>query len=91
MLGKEINDHIRRSLAVLVESADELRDLDQALGDGDLGITITAGSHAVIAELEKLPDSATPTEIARTCARRPGCGERRPCRSVEEVSYRRVT
>lgn len=69
MLGKEINDHIRASLAVLVESADELRDLDQALGDGDLGITITAGSNAVIAELEKLPESATPTEIARTCAK----------------------
>ncbi len=69
MLGKQINDHIRRSLALLVESADELRDLDQALGDGDLGITITAGSNAVIAELEKLPESATPTEIARTCAK----------------------
>ncbi len=69
MQGSQINDHIRRSLAVLVESADELRDLDQALGDGDLGITITAGSHAVIAELEKLGDDATPTEIARTCAK----------------------
>lgn len=69
MQGKEINDHLRRSLEILVESADELRDLDQALGDGDLGITITAGSNAVIAELEKLPDEATPTEIARTCAK----------------------
>ena len=69
MHGKEINDQIRRSLVVLIESADELRDLDQALGDGDLGITITAGSNAVIADLEKLPDDATPTEIARTCAK----------------------
>ena len=69
MQGKEINDQIRRSLVVLIESADELRDLDQALGDGDLGITITAGSNAVIADLEKLPDDATPTEIARTCAK----------------------
>lgn len=69
MYGKEINDQIRRSLVVLIESADELRDLDQALGDGDLGITITAGSNAVIADLEKLPDDATPTEIARTCAK----------------------
>ncbi|PKQ17945.1 MAG: Dak phosphatase, partial [Actinobacteria bacterium HGW-Actinobacteria-8] len=49
--------------------ADELRDLDQALGDGDLGITITAGSRAVIAALEELPDDTTPTEIARTCAK----------------------
>ena len=69
MQGKQINDHLRASLAILVESADELRDLDQALGDGDLGITITAGSNAVIAELEKLPADATPTEIARTCAK----------------------
>lgn len=69
MLGKQINAHIRQSLAILVESSDELRDLDQALGDGDLGITITAGSNAVIAELEKLSDDATPTEIARTCAK----------------------
>lgn len=69
MRGKEINDQVRRSLVVLIESADELRDLDQALGDGDLGITITAGSNAVIADLEKLPDDATPTEIARTCAK----------------------
>lgn len=69
MQGKDLNDHIRRSLAILVESADELRDLDAALGDGDLGITVTAGSRAVVAELEKLSDDATPTEIARTCAK----------------------
>lgn len=69
MQGQDLNHHIRRSLEILVESADELRDLDQALGDGDLGITITAGSRAVIAELEKLGDDATPAEIARTCAK----------------------
>lgn len=69
MKGKELNDHIRRSLTILIESSDELRDLDQALGDGDLGITITAGSLAVIAALEELADDTTPTEIARTCAK----------------------
>lgn len=69
MQSKELNDHICRSLTILIESADELRDLDQALGDGDLGITITAGSRAVIAALEELPDDTTPTEIARTCAK----------------------
>lgn len=69
MNGKELNHQIRATLAVLVESSDELGDLDQALGDGDLGITVTAGSYAVIAELEKLGDDATPTEIARTCAK----------------------
>lgn len=68
MQGKELNERIRRSLAILMESSDELRDLDQALGDGDLGITITAGSTAVIESLNELPDDATPTQIARTCA-----------------------
>lgn len=68
MQSEELKDHIRRSLEILVGSADELRDLDQALGDGDLGITITAGSNAVIAELDKLGGGVTPTEIARTCA-----------------------
>jgi dihydroxyacetone kinase-like protein len=67
--SRELNDHIRRSLAILTESSDELRDLDQALGDGDLGITVTAGSRAVIAALEDLSDDATPTDIARTCAK----------------------
>jgi dihydroxyacetone kinase len=65
----ELNEHLRRSLAVLIDSADELRELDQALGDGDLGITISAGSTAVIAALEQLPDSATPAELARATAK----------------------
>lgn len=69
MEAKELNDRIRGSLAVLTESADELRDLDQALGDGDLGITISAGSAAVIAALEQLPDDATPVDIARASAK----------------------
>ena len=49
--------------------ADELRDLDQALGDGDLGITVTLGAEAVIEALSVLPESATPAEIARECAK----------------------
>ncbi len=69
MQSTELNARIRETLAVLIGSADELRDLDQALGDGDLGITVSAGSTAVIAALEELPDAATPTEIARACAK----------------------
>lgn len=69
MDGQDLSTRIRLSLDTLVDSADELRDLDQALGDGDLGITITAGSRAVVAELEKLPADATPTDLARTCAK----------------------
>ncbi|WP_345752167.1 DAK2 domain-containing protein [Microbacterium rhizophilus] len=65
----ELNERIRGSLTILVDSADELRDLDQALGDGDLGITISAGSGAVIAALEQLPVDATPTDVARASAK----------------------
>ncbi len=45
--------------------ADELRELDAALGDGDLGITVTAGSRAVVAALEGLPSDAHPSELLR--------------------------
>jgi phosphoenolpyruvate---glycerone phosphotransferase subunit DhaL len=65
----QLNERIRRSLAEVVNYADELRDLDQALGDGDLGITVTLGAEAVIEALSVLPESATPAEIARECAK----------------------
>jgi dihydroxyacetone kinase-like protein len=68
MLPAELNASIRRSLAELVGYADELRDLDQALGDGDLGITVSLGAIAVIESLSHLPQDATPAEIAKNCA-----------------------
>lgn len=69
MQAAELNARIRGSLAELIGSADELRDLDQALGDGDLGITVSEGSAAVIAALEQLPSDATPVDIARASAK----------------------
>src|SRR6201991_556707 len=65
----ELKERIRSSLTELVKLEDELRDLDQALGDGDLGITVTLGAEAVIEAVSALPDSATPAEIARECAK----------------------
>jgi phosphoenolpyruvate---glycerone phosphotransferase subunit DhaL len=65
----ELKQRIQASLAELVKYADELRDLDQALGDGDLGITVTLGAEAVIEAVSALPDSATPAQIARECAK----------------------
>jgi phosphoenolpyruvate---glycerone phosphotransferase subunit DhaL len=67
--SKELIKQIQRSLSELVTYADELRDLDQALGDGDLGITITLGANAVIEALKELPEGATPSVIARACAK----------------------
>lgn len=59
---------ISNTLGEMINYETELRDLDAALGDGDLGVTVAAGSRAVISALEALPDSASPSEIARTCA-----------------------
>lgn len=69
MRAPDINASIRSSLAELVGYADELRDLDQALGDGDLGITVSLGAEAVIAALEALPADTPPSLIARECAK----------------------
>jgi dihydroxyacetone kinase len=44
---------------------DELRDLDAALGDGDLGITVTAGADAVREALTALPEGASAREVLR--------------------------
>lgn len=46
-----------QALADLAEKRDELRDLDAAVGDGDLGITVDKGSHAVRAALAAQPPS----------------------------------
>jgi phosphoenolpyruvate---glycerone phosphotransferase subunit DhaL len=56
------------ALAHLEDCADELRDLDAALGDGDLGITVTAGSQAVRRVLAELPDDATPAQLLKAAA-----------------------
>jgi phosphoenolpyruvate---glycerone phosphotransferase subunit DhaL len=59
---KEFREIVTRSLSTLPSHADELRELDAALGDGDLGITVQAGSAAVIKALAALPDEATLAE-----------------------------
>jgi D-erythrulose 4-kinase len=46
--------------------ADELRDLDAALGDGDLGITVSYGAKAVHEAVSALPAGAHPSEVFRS-------------------------
>jgi len=65
----QLNQAICGALTGLKDHAGELRDLDQALGDGDLGITVTAGADAVIAALGALDAAATPTEIIKATAK----------------------
>lgn len=50
---------LKNALPRLAAYENELRDLDAALGDGDLGITVRAGANAVVAAIEDLPDDAT--------------------------------
>lgn len=45
--------------------ADELRELDAALGDGDLGITVSSGARAVGEAIAALPEDAHPSEVLR--------------------------
>ncbi|MEV8253225.1 dihydroxyacetone kinase family protein [Rhodoglobus sp. NPDC076762] len=47
---------------------EELRALDATLGDGDLGITVTKGSAAIVAALEELPEDADAATILRAAA-----------------------
>jgi phosphoenolpyruvate---glycerone phosphotransferase subunit DhaL len=60
---KELRNLLKLALSTLPAHADELRDLDAALGDGDLGITVSAGSAAVIKALDGLPEDATVADI----------------------------
>ena len=53
------------ALAALAQQRDVLRDLDAAVGDGDLGITVDKGSQAIRAALSAQPP-ATIGELLRT-------------------------
>ena len=71
MRSPELIQRIQDSMTLLIESSDELRDLDQVLGDGDLGITISAGARAVIEALKAMPTEPepAPSDVARACAK----------------------
>lgn len=60
---------VRRAVRNVVDElpghSDELRELDAALGDGDLGITVTAGCAAVAARLDELPATAAGSAVLR--------------------------
>lgn len=65
MLTAELIRTIDIALTHLASCSDELRDLDAALGDGDLGITVSAGCAAVIAACANLAEDATPAAVLR--------------------------
>ncbi|WP_244828176.1 DAK2 domain-containing protein [Caballeronia sp. TF1N1] len=60
---QELRAILTRALSALPAHADELRDLDAALGDGDLGITVQSGSIAIVKALAALNDDASLTDV----------------------------
>ena len=65
MNGIELRILLDRALELVAKSEDELRDLDSAIGDGDLGITVSRGAEAARQAIAALPPESTPSEIIR--------------------------
>ncbi|MCG5072166.1 DAK2 domain-containing protein [Paraburkholderia tagetis] len=59
----ELRTRLVAALKALPASAEELRELDAALGDGDLGLTVKAGSLAAAEAIEKLPADAALSDV----------------------------
>jgi phosphoenolpyruvate---glycerone phosphotransferase subunit DhaL len=68
MTGDQIRTLLDRTFEILAASEDELRDLDAAVGDGDLGITVARGCSAARQALRSLPEAATPADVLRALA-----------------------
>lgn len=60
---------LQDALLTLEAAREELRDLDAAIGDGDLGITVSEGARAARAALSELPADAGIADILRSAAR----------------------
>jgi dihydroxyacetone kinase len=66
-----------RELALLIEEAtleleksrEELRELDAAIGDGDLGITVGDGAIAIRRDLQDIGEDISIAGVLRSCAR----------------------
>ncbi|HEY8825099.1 MAG TPA: DAK2 domain-containing protein [Candidatus Limnocylindria bacterium] len=68
MTGAELRVVLGRALELMAKNEDELRDLDSAIGDGDLGITVSRGAEAARKSIAALPPAAMPAEIIRAFA-----------------------
>jgi phosphoenolpyruvate---glycerone phosphotransferase subunit DhaL len=64
----ELAELIQAAMGALAEHRGELRQLDAAIGDGDLGITVGDGAAAVRQALAGQPP-ATVADVLRACAR----------------------
>ena len=63
-LNRSAREKLVRALAVaVIEHADELTSLDQAIGDGDHGLNMKRGFEAVLASLPALADKSLPETL----------------------------
>jgi dihydroxyacetone kinase-like protein len=68
--AEELRALLDDALITMEACRDELRDLDAALGDGDLGITVSSGAQAVREGLRELPADATIADVLRVAGQR---------------------
>lgn len=66
MTGEALRALLIGALTRLATSRDELRALDAAIGDGDLGVTVGDGSLAAAAALSALEPDPTPALVLKT-------------------------
>src|SRR5262249_45272270 len=66
--AKTLAELIRRVSTDMTEMAGEVRALDAAMGDGDLGLTLTLGARAIQATVAELED-VEPATLLSSCAR----------------------
>jgi triose/dihydroxyacetone kinase / FAD-AMP lyase (cyclizing) len=62
-LGRATKQAIEAACNALLAAEDELTELDRITGDGDLGISMARGAHAVLAELDAYPSDASPAAV----------------------------
>lgn len=68
MNGYELAELLAAALPQLEGSRDELRDLDAAIGDGDLGITVADGAAAILRDLPGGDEPVLPSQVLRVAA-----------------------
>ena len=69
MNAEEIRQLILRGMPILEQAREELRDLDAAIGDGDLGITVGDGALAIVSTLSSSGQATTVSAVLRSCAK----------------------
>jgi dihydroxyacetone kinase-like protein len=70
MNTQQLSELIQGAMKELEGAEDELRRLDAAIGDGDLGITVSAGARAVSAELGSAAGFSTAADVLKAAAKK---------------------